>query len=167
MDFIVPIFVICVLVCAIIEKKDIYSLFIEGVKESLLLVFKITPYIFTIIFAVNLFKDVNGVKYIATLFNPLISILKIPIDVIPLLMFSSLSGSATSGMLVEIFEKCGPDSLSGKIASLVCGGSETTFYVLTIFFSLTKVKKTKVILFCALMVDLMVIILSVVFANNF
>ncbi len=167
LDYIVPIFVTIVLIVAIKEKKDIYSLFIDGVKESINIVFKIIPFIFAIIFVVNFFEKANCIKYFSTLLKPITNFLKIPVEVLPLLLFSSLSGSAAFGMLIDIFEKVGPDSLAGKIASLVCGGSETTFYILTVFFSLTKVKKTKTILFCALAIDAMVIILSIIFANTF
>lgn len=153
-SYIIPVFILIVIVIALIEKKNIYSLFIDGVINGVKTVYSIFPYIFAITIISGL------ISYTGILNN--IKIFNIQGDILPLMIMKPLSGGASTALVVDIFSKYGPDSFNGMFASLIMASTETTLYVISIMSSKIKIKDMKLPIICGLIGDATAIILAVI-----
>ncbi len=153
-SYIIPVFILIIVVIALFEKKNIYSLFIEGVKTGLKTVYNIFPYIFAITIIAGLIND-TGILNNIKLFN-------IQGDILPLMLMKPLSGGASTALVVDIFNKYGPDSFNGIFASLIMASTETTLYVISIMSSKIKIKDMKLPIICGLIGDITAIILAII-----
>lgn len=162
---IVPGMILVIIILGIKEKKDVFNLFIEGVKNGLKLIYNIFPYILSIMIAIELLRNSGALDMITKPIAPVLSKLGVPTEVVPLFLLRPLSGSASLTMVMDIFKTYGVDSISGKIASIIMGGSETTIYCMTILLGAVKIKKVRGILIAGLLADLVVTILAIVMVN--
>ena len=156
---IIPMFVIIIIMFGLIKGFDIYDLFIEGCKEGINLAIKIIPPYFAMVFAINIF---NGSGVINFIINNLILVPKNIRLVIPMALVRPISGTASLAILNQIFSNYGPDSLVGNIASTLQGCTDTTFYVLALYFGSIKIKKTRYALIVGLMADLIGVITAII-----
>ncbi|MEG2311017.1 MAG: spore maturation protein [Clostridia bacterium] len=162
---IVPLFILIILVVAIKEKKDVFKLFVEGALDGLKIVFKIFPYILAITIAIGLLKSTSTLEI---LLKPIMSFLiklGIPMDIIPLCIMRPMSGGASMSVVMDIFKESGPDSISGKMASIIMGATETTLYTVTVLFGAVGIKKMRGVLIAGLIADLVAIIVSIILVN--
>ena len=148
----------------IIKKVDIYDKFIEGSKESFDVIFNIFPSMLAMIFGVNIFLKSGIIDYI---FNILKFIDFIPSEIFPMMILRPISGSASLATLNNIFKTYGPDSVSGLISSVIQGSTDTTFYVLTLYFGSVGIKKIRYSLFAGLFADLIGIISAIIVVKIF
>lgn len=163
----VPLMILLILIIGIKEKKNIFKLFIEGALDGLKMSASIFPYILAITIAIGLFKSTGTIDII---FSPIANILykfNIPKDIIPLTILRPLSGGASMSLVLDIFKSAGPDSVSGKIASIIMGGTETTLYTITILYGAAKIKKMRGTLIAGLIADFVAITVSIIIVNNF
>jgi spore maturation protein B len=162
---IIPLMILFFIIVAMKEKKDVYQLFIEGVVEGIKIVYRIFPYILGITIAIGLLKSTKALDILLQPIFPLLYCVGIPKDIVPLMLFRPLSGGASMALVMEIFNNFGPDSISGKIASIIMGATETTLYTMTILFSAIKIKKIRGTLIAGLLADITVIIIAVILVN--
>ncbi len=141
------------------KKVNVYDSFIQGSKESFDLVFTIFPPMLAMIFSVNILIESNFFNYIFFLLKP---IQFLPNEIFPMMLLRPISGSASLATLNSIFSKYGPDSLAGLIGSVIQGSTDTTFYVITLYFGSIGVKKIKYSLWAGLFADLIGIISAIV-----
>ena len=127
---IVPLMILFIIVIAAKEKKDIFKLFIEGALDGLKVVYNIFPYILAITISIGLLKSTGALDVILYPFKPLLVKFGIPEDIIPLCIMRPLSGGASMSVVMEIFKTSGADSISGKMASVIMGATETTLYII-------------------------------------
>ena len=123
------------------KKVNTYDTFVKGAKKSIPLVLDIFPFIATIMIAVALLRTSGITAILATIFAPIFNFLGIPTELIELLLLRPFTGAGSFGLLEDIFTKYGADSYISRCASVILGCSETIFYVTTVYFSQTKVKK--------------------------
>ena len=140
--FILPSFILLIIIYAIFKKVDIYEAFIDGAKEGVGLASRIFPYIVAMLFAINIFSLSGGLDILTKILSPILSIFNIPVGVIPLFVMRPFSGSASFGILAGIFNTFGPDSFTGKVASTMMGSSETLFYTVSLYFGSVGLKKS-------------------------
>ena len=162
---IVPFFILFVLFIGLKEKKDVFKLFIEGALEGLKIVYKIFPFILAITIAIGLLKDTGALKLILTPLKPLLSFLGIPEDIIPLCIMRPLSGGASMSVVMDILKIHGPDSVVGKMASIIMGATETTLYTIIILFGAVGMKKIRGVLIAGLIADAAAIISAILLVN--
>lgn len=162
---IIPIMIFVIIIVALKEKKDVYTLFIEGAIDGLKIVYKIFPYILGITIAIGLLKDTNALNIILSPVIPILNKIGVPMDIIPLMAFRPLSGAASTSLVMEIFKNSGPDSTSGKMASVIMGGTETTIYTITILFAAAKTKNLRGTLIAGLLADSAAIITAIFLVN--
>lgn len=163
----VPLLIFIIISIGIKEKKDVFRLFIEGALEGLKIVKSIFPYILAITIAIGLFKSTKAIDYIFKPIMPLLQYIGMPKDIIPLVILRPLSGSASMSLVMEIFKNNGPDSIAGKIASIIMGGTETTIYVITILYGAAKIKKLRGTLVAGLIADIVATVVAVILVNKF
>lgn len=141
--YILIVFIASVLVAGFCKKVPIFDNFVQGSKESLTLVLSIFPYICAILIAVELFSQSGLGGYVSQAFAPVLKFVGIPQELCELLIIRPLSGNGSIAMLEKIYITYGVDSYISRCASVIVGASETVFYIATVYFSSTQVKKLR------------------------
>lgn len=162
---IVPLFILITIASGMKNKLDILKLFTDGVLEGLKTVLSIFPYILAITIAITLLQDTGVLAWMIQPVQGALAKLGIPESIIPLALFRPLSGGASTSVVMDIFKRCGPDSIEGKIASIIMGGTETTFYVTTVLFGAAKVKKVRGTIVAAIIADAVAITTAIILVN--
>ncbi len=157
-NLIIPLLVLFVIVYGFYKKVPLYDTFIEGSKESFEMILKLFPPLLAMILAINILVNSN----ILDVLN-YINIFKfIPKEIIPMALIRPISGTSSLAILSNIYEQFGPDGFIGTLASFIQGSTDTTFYVLTLYFGSIGIKKIKYALWAGLLADLASIILSII-----
>ncbi|MDE7395662.1 MAG: spore maturation protein [Clostridiales bacterium] len=139
--YIIPILFVLVLVIAAARKKDSYGAFIEGSRSALSLMANVFPYLLAVLVAVEVFRQSGVSVYVSRAAAPILGRIGIPPELTELIIIRPLSGAGALAVLENIFTQYGADSFVGKCASVIYGSSETVFYIATIYFSQSNVKK--------------------------
>lgn len=161
-NFIIPSIVSLILIYGLYKKVDIYDEFLEGVKEGLQMALKIFPTMFAMVIGVDIFVKSNIIQDFTKLIEPLLQIVHFPGELLPLAIMRPISGSSSLVIMNDILRTHGPDSYLGRIASVLQGSTDTTIYILSLYFSSIGIKKIRYALVVGLLADLCAIILSVV-----
>ncbi len=140
-SYIVPIIFITVLLFSIFKKQDAYSAFIEGSGSAIKLMVGVFPYLLTIMMAVEVFRASGVSAVVANFISPAMRVFGIPKELTELILLRPLSGAGALGVLENVYTVYGADTYIGRCASVIYGSSETVFYISTIYFSQSKVKK--------------------------
>lgn len=160
-SLIIPLMVLFVIGYGIYKKVDIYDVFVEGASESFNMVLSMFPCLLGMIFGINIFLKSDILNYIFNFLSPIFSALKVPIEIFPMMIMRPISGSSSLAILNNIFTNHGPDSLIGKMASVIQGSTDTTFYILTLYFGSIGIKKIKYSLWAGLAADVIGIVSAI------
>ena len=158
--YIVPIFLIFLLLYASFKNLNTYNIFVNGAKGAIDLVVSIFPYIVAIMASVALMRVSGLMDLLTSLISPVFNLLGIPPEVSELVLLRPFTGSGSFALLNDIYTTYGADSYIARCASVIAGSSETVFYVATVYFSGTKVKKLLYAIPCALVASFASAILS-------
>jgi len=131
----------------------VYETFVEGAQEGFWVAIKILPYLVAIFLAMSIFRSSGAIDLTTRALSPVIDALAIPVDVVPLMMVRPLSGSGSFGLMTDIINHWGPDSFVGRLASTMQGSTDTTFYVITVYFGSVGIKKVRYSLAVGLIAD--------------
>lgn len=159
-DLIIPLIAAGVMVFGVVKKVDVFGEFTEGVKEGLGTIYEIFPSLFCLVVAIAVFRASGGMDMISEFLSPLFSAVGFPSECAPLALLRPFSGSGAIAIFEDILGEWGADSYAGRVASVILGSSETTFYTLSVYFAATKVKKTRYALPAALCGDIAGMVLS-------
>ena len=162
-----PAVILIILTAALIKKVPVYETFIEGAKDGVKVSFNIVPYLVAIIVAISMLRASGAIDALSFLLSDILSKLRFPADILPLAIVRSLSGSAALGVFSDIIANNDVNSYTSKLAAIMLGSSETTFYVLTVYFGAVGIKKFRYALLTGLCADLAGIIMSVIVARFF
>lgn len=157
-DWIVPVVLLGVPLYAYYRGVSVYDEFIEGAKEGLILTWGLLPFLIAMLTAVSVFIHCGGMDLLQRILSPLCDLFGIPVEVFPLAIMRPLSGSGSLGMTSGLIAEYGPDSFIGRLASIMQGSTETTFYVLTIYFGAVAIKRFRYALWVGLIGDLVAFI---------
>lgn len=161
----IPFIILSILLFGEKRKISTYDCFIEGAKEGFSVIAKMFPTMLAVVIAINLFKNSGAMNLFVKVLEPMVSIFKVPTEVVPIGLMRSISGGGAFAILTDILKVNGPDSLVGKIASTIMGASDTTLYVLAIYTATVGIKKTKGALLIGLFCDLIAFIMAVAIWN--
>lgn len=164
-SLILPTIILIILLYGIYKKKNVYDLFVEGAKESFDMITSLFPTMLAMILGINIFIKSEIITFVFSSLKGILNFLSIPLEVLPMMFVRSISGSSSLAILNNILSTFGPDSFQGVLASLIQGSTDTTFYVLTLYFGSIGIKKIKYSLWAGLFADIVGIILSVVITN--
>lgn len=164
-SLLIPLIILIVLICGMVKKVPVYETFIDGAKDGLKVAVNITPYLLAIIVAVSMLRASGAIELAQSGLQNLLSFFNIPVDVLPVMIVRSLSGSAVLGLFSDIANQFGPDSYVTKLTAIMVGSSETTFYVLAVYFGAVGINKIRHALLAGLFADIIGIIAAVVVAN--
>ena len=160
-------FIIVIIFYGVKKKINVYDTFLEGAKEGLMTTFSIFPAIIAMIFAINIFLDSNVLGFIMKLLSPLLGNINMPLEIIPMALLRPVSGTASLAIMNDIFKSFGPDSFIGRLASVLQGCTDTTIYVIALYFGTVKITKIRHALWGGLFADLVGIIAAVILTNLF
>ena len=164
-NLIIPIVVLLIIIYALRKKVKIYDSFIIGAKEGLELAISVLPYLVAMFFATNILLKCNIFYYVFYIFSPVIDFFKIPKEILPMALVRSISGNASFAVMVDLIKNFGPDSYIGRIASAIQGSTDTTIYVLSLYFGSIGIKKIKYSLWVGLLTDLTCLIVSIILVS--
>lgn len=160
MDFVVPILIFAAVGTCLFGKVDVYSEFCGGVEKGFKTLIGILPAMVAVMSAASMLRA-SGVMGVFAQQAARILPFDIPEELITLAVLRPVSGGGSVALLAEILNRYGPDSVAGRIASVIAASSETTLYVLMVYFGVTKVKQTKKVLFAALVGDAVCVAVSI------
>lgn len=163
--WIIPAIILIVLIWGFIKKVPVYETFIDGAKDGLKVSVDIVPYLIAIIVAVSMLRASGAFEIAQQLLAGALDWLKIPVDVLPVMFIRSLSGSAVLGLFSDIASNYGPDSYAAKLTAIMVGSSETTFYILAVYFGAVGVKKFRHALCAGIFADIIGIVAAVAVAR--
>ncbi|MDD3236463.1 MAG: spore maturation protein [Candidatus Gastranaerophilales bacterium] len=162
-----PAILLLILGWAVIKKVPIYEAFIEGAKDGVKVSVNIIPYLVAIIVAISMFRASGAIELLTSHLKTILNVLKIPADILPLTIVRSLSGSAALGVFSDIVKANGVESYPAKLGAIMLGSSETTFYVLAVYFGAVGIKKYRYALLAGLMADFVGIVGAIIVARWF
>lgn len=163
--FAIPIFITSFILFGLIRKVNVYECFVEGAKSGVESMFGIIAPLVGLMVAISMFRESGALELIADLLSPILSYVGLPAEVLPLAILRPISGSASLALVTDIFKTYGPDSVIGKIASVMMGSTETTFYTIAVYFGAVGIKNTRHTLPAALSADLTGIVLSAIIVH--
>lgn len=149
----IPLLLVAIPAYGLFRKVDIYSSFIEGAKEGLQVALRIAPYLVAILAAVGAFRGAGAMGHLTDWLGPFLAKMGIPVEVLPLALVRPLSGSGSTGLLADLMQSEGPDSLAARIGAVMAGSTETTFYVLAVYFGAVGIRRYRHAIPAALTAD--------------
>ena len=158
----VPAIVGVIILYALVRKCEVYSCFTSGATDGLRTALSIAPQLVGLLVAIKMFSASGAMDSIVKLIAPVAEFLHIPTEVVPFALLRPVSGSGSLAMATDIFAKYGADSFASRVASVMMGSTETTFYVSAVYFGAVGVKNTRHALTCALCADALSLALSII-----
>lgn len=157
----IPLLLVVIPMIGLIRGVKVYDVFIDGAKEGFNVAVRIIPFLVGILVAIGMFRASGAMDLLTSALKPLLARTIFPPDLVPLGLLRTLSGSGSLALTTDIVKRYGPDSLIARMASTMYGSSETTFYVLAVYFGSVGVKRTRHAVPAALVGDLVAAIVAV------
>ena len=152
--WILPIMLLTFLGAALYKKIPLYDTFIDGAKEGFSIGVKIIPYLVGILVAIGMFRASGAIEFLAHALAPALNLIGMPADILPLAIIRPLSGSGALGITTEIANQYGGDSYMARLAAVMTGSSETTLYVIAVYFGSVEISKIRHALIAGLVADI-------------
>lgn len=161
----IPVVVGLVCLYAIIKKVPVYSVFTEGAKDGVSTAVMIIPYLVAMLCAIGMFRASGAMDWLRDILDPVTSLIGLPGEVLPMGIMRSFSGGGTSGMLADLLKEYGTQSQIGRIASVAVGSTETTFYIVAVYFGSVGITNSRHSIAAGLLGDLASLIAATVIVN--
>lgn len=161
-DLTVPLIFLGIVVFGMTKKVQIFDEFVNGAKSGFETVINILPTFLGLMVSIGMLRASGALDLLSELLNPVANIIKFPEQLIPVVILRAISSSAATGLILDIFKTYGPDSLLGRMTSVIMGCTETIFYTMSIYFMSVNIKKTRYTLSGAVIANLSGIIFSVI-----
>lgn len=153
-SLIIPLIILFIISHGLIKKVAVYNEFVDGAKEGFTIAVNIIPYLVAMLFAIAMFRASGALDFLLILLSPLADFFGFSAEIIPMGLVRPLTGSGSVGVLAELINTHGEDSIIVKTAAVIFGSTETTLYVLAVYFGAVKIKNTAYALQAGLMADL-------------
>ncbi|HTG99858.1 MAG TPA: nucleoside recognition domain-containing protein [Vicinamibacterales bacterium] len=156
-----PVLLVAIPFVGLIRKVKVYDVFIEGAKEGFDVGIKIIPFLVGILVAIGMFRASGAMDLLMAGLRPLVTATRFPAELVPLAILRSLTGSGSLAFTTDLIKTYGPDSTIARMAATMYGSSETTFYVLAVYFGAVGARRTRHAVPAALVGDLVAAIAAV------
>ena len=163
----IPFILVFVISYGLFKKTNVYESFISGVKDGFPLIMKMFPSLLAMILAINVFTNSGIVEDFFSFLKPALALLNIPFDILPIAIMRPISGSFGLALLNDLYTQYGPDSFISVLSSVIQGSSDTTIYIITLYFGTIGIKKIKYSLWAGLLADMAAVILSLIIVPLF
>ena len=159
--FVLPAIIVGFPLYGLIKKVPVYEEFVEGAKEGFNVAVMIIPYLVAILFAIGMFRASGALDFLISGLRPLMTAVGIPPEIIPMAIVRPLTGSGSAAIVLDMINQFGEDSILVKMAATMFGSTETTFYVLAVYFGAVNIKKTRHAVPVGLIADAAAMIMAV------
>jgi spore maturation protein B len=139
----IPLMFVVLLGWGILKKVKVYEVFVEGAKEGFTTAVRIIPYLVAMLVAIGIFRASGALELLTRVLSPVTALIGMPSETLAMALMRPLSGSGSLGVMTELMKVHGPDSLIGIMVSTMYGSSETTFYVLAVYFGSVGIRDTR------------------------
>jgi len=158
----IPLFVVLIPIYGMFRKVKVYESFVEGAKGGFQMAIRIIPYLVAILVAVGMLRGAGAIDMLSQWLDPVLRRVGFPVEILPLAIMRPLSGSGSMGIVTELIKVHGPDSFIGRLAASAYGSTETTFYVLAVYFGSVGIKKTRHAVISGLVADVASLIAAII-----
>ncbi len=146
---------------AALRGVRVYEQFVEGAKEAFATAQRVIPFLVAMLLSISLLRNAGVIDLLTNFLRPLFNLIHFPAELLPMVLMRPLSGSATQGIFVELVNRLGPDTLVSRIAGTIYGSTETTFYVLAVYFGSVAVRQTRHAVLAGLIADTVAVVASI------
>ena len=164
-QFAVPVMMLGIVAFGLSKRINVYDSFVAGAKSGMESMFQIVAPLVGLLVAISMFRASGALELLAKILSPITGALKIPSDILPLALLRPVSGSGSIAIVNDIFKNFGPDSMEGKIASVMMGSTETTFYTVAVYFGAVGIKRVRHTVKSALVADFTGMVMAVMVAR--
>lgn len=141
--FVIPAIIVGFPLYGLYKKVPVYESFVDGAKEGFEVAVRIIPYLVAILFAIGMFRASGAMDFLVETLDPVLALIGFPAEVLPMAIVRPLTGSGSAGIVVDMINEFGEDSIFVKMAATMFGSTETTFYVIAVYFGAVGIKKTR------------------------
>lgn len=166
-DYIIPILIFVIVAFGFIRKVPIFDTFVKGAKDGLVATYSISASLIGLVTAVTMLKSSGALDMIITFLSPLANLIKIPEQLIPLMLLKPVSGSGSTALLTQILSDNGVNSFCGRAAAVIAGSTETTFYAIAVYYGSVGVKNIRHTLAAAILADIASMITAIITVRLF
>lgn len=159
--FVLPLLIVGFPLYGLYKKVPVYEEFVEGAKGGFQVAVTIIPYLVAILFAIAMFRASGALEFVIDGLRPVLALIAVPAEVLPMMILRPLTGSGSAAIVLDMIGQYGPDSILVKMAATMFGSTETTFYVIAVYFGAVNVKKTRHALPAGLIADVFAMFLAV------
>ena len=159
--FVIPVILVGFPLYGLFKRVPVYESFVEGAKEGFEVAVRIIPYLVAILFAIGMFRASGAMDFLVDALNPVLALIGFPGEVLPMAIVRPLTGSGSAGLVVDMINQYGEDSIFVKMAATMFGSTETTFYVIAVYFGAVNIKKTRHAVPAGLTADIAAMIIAV------
>ncbi len=159
--FVIPIIVVGFPLYGLFKRVRVFEVFVEGAKDGFNVAVRIIPYLVAILFAVGMFRASGAMDALTTALNPLLSRIGFPAEVLPMAIVRPLTGTGSAGLVVDLIKRYGEDSIFVKMAATMFGSTETTFYVIAVYFGAINIRNTRHAIAARLTADFSAMLIAV------
>jgi len=159
--FAIPLMIVFFPAYGLVRRVPVYEVFVDGARDGFNVAVRIIPYLVAILFAVNMFRASGAMDMLQDALRTPLGWIGIPPEILPMAIVRPLTGGGSVGVLADMIKQYGPDSLIVKMAATLYGSSETTFYVIAVYFGAVNIRKTRHALPAGLIADAAGVVLAV------
>ena len=159
--FVIPLMLVLIPLYGMVRRVAVYEEFVVGAKEGFSIAVRIIPYLVAILFAIGMFRASGAMEYLENGLRPVLSLIAIPPEILPMAITRPLSGGGSLAVLADLVKTHGVDSIFVKISAVMYGACETTFYVIAVYFGAVGIKKTRHAVPAGLIADAAGVLLAV------
>jgi len=159
--WLIPVLLALIPLLAMIRRVKVYEAFVDGARGGFEVAVRIIPYLVAILVAIGMFRASGAMELVARAIAPVTDAVGLPAEALPAALMRPLSGSGTLGVVTELMQTHGPDSFIGRLASTLYGSTETTFYVLAVYFGSVGVRRSRHAVAAGLLGDLAGVVAAV------
>jgi spore maturation protein B len=160
--FVLPTIIVGFPLYGLIKKVPVYEVFVVGAKEGFNVAVMIIPYLVAILFAIGMFRASGAMDFMVDGLRPLLGLVGFPPELIPMAIIRPLTGSGSAALVLDMINQYGEDSILVKMAATMFGSSETTFYVIAVYFGAVNIRKTRHALPAGLIADFAAVVFAVI-----
>lgn len=165
--YVIPMMIFIIITSGFSRKINVFEEFLSGATEGLSSVISLIPALVGLVIAVSMLKASGAFDIFSNFTSPFFKFIGFPTEVVPMALLRPISGSGSIAILDNILKNNGPDSFIGRLASIMSGSTETTFYTLAVYFGAVRIKDSKYAVFSATIADLTAAVMSLVTLNYF
>jgi spore maturation protein B len=158
----IPVFLLGIPVYGALKRIKVYESFVEGAKGGFQMAIRIIPYLVAILVAVGMLRGAGAIDLLARWLDPVFHRIGFPAEILPLAIMRPLSGSGSLGIVTELIKAHGPDSFIARLAASAYGSTETTFYVLAVYFGAVGIKKARHAVISGLTADIVSLVTAII-----